>query len=198
MTGPLSGAMKEAAAGLLDAKAAADTLESVFLEAVAKPPVGPKQGKARTGAVARNEWAGLLSWAVAQGLAADPAETRERVDEKVPPPFTEIPFEGLHTPNGSTPGDTSEPETPARYTATDDGNALKLITEHRHRLRRVADMKKMVRLGRRSMGTRSRRPSNPRSGTGTSPAAAHGHEGSSRLQTQLHVGNRRIFRRTPG
>jgi putative DNA primase/helicase len=142
MTGPLSGAMKEAAAGLLDAKAAADTLESVFLEAVAKPPVGPKQGKARTGAVARNEWAGLLSWAVAQGLAADPAETRERVDEKVPPPFTEIPFEGLHTPNGSTPGDTSEPETPARYTATDDGNALKLITEHRHRLRRVADMKK--------------------------------------------------------
>jgi hypothetical protein len=74
MTGPLSGAMKEAAAGLLDAKAAADTLESVFLEAVAKPPVGPKQGKARTGAVARNEWAGLLSWAVAQGLAADPTD----------------------------------------------------------------------------------------------------------------------------
>jgi hypothetical protein len=105
MTGPLSGAMKEAAADLLDAKAAADTLESVFLEAVAQPPVGPKQGKARTGAVARNEWAGLLSWAIAQGLAADPTATRERVNEKVPPPFTEAPFE----PNGSTPKGDSQP-----------------------------------------------------------------------------------------
>jgi hypothetical protein len=109
MTGPLSGAMKEAAAGLLDAKAAADTLESVFLEAVAQPPVGAKQGKARTGAVARNEWAGLLSWAVAQGLAADPAATRERVNEKVPPPFTEVPFEpNGSTSNGSTPNALAE------------------------------------------------------------------------------------------
>jgi hypothetical protein len=108
MTGPLSGAMKESAAGLLDAKAAADTLESLFLEAVAQPPVGPKQGKARTGAVARNEWAGLLSWAVAQGLAADPAATHERVNEKVPPPFTEVPFE----PNGSTPNGGNHPDDP--------------------------------------------------------------------------------------
>jgi hypothetical protein len=83
-------------------------LESVFLEAVAKPPVGPKQGKARTGAVARNEWAGLLSWAVAQGLAADSAATHERVNEKVPPPFTEVPLE----PNGSTPNGGNHPDDP--------------------------------------------------------------------------------------
>src|SRR5215218_468336 len=108
MTGPLSGAMKESAAGLLDAKAAADTLESVFLEAVAKPPVGPNQGKARTRAVARNEWAGLLSWAVAQGLAADPTTTHARVNEKVPPPFTEAPFE----PNGSTSNGDTQPQAP--------------------------------------------------------------------------------------
>jgi hypothetical protein len=44
--------------------------------------------------------------------------------------------------NGSTPNDDteSEPAQPIKYTATDDGNALRLITEHGHRLRRVADM----------------------------------------------------------
>jgi hypothetical protein len=81
--------MKEAAAGYLDAKAAADTLESVFLDAVAQQPTSSKQSKPRTGAIARNEWGGLLAWAVGQARAADPDETRTRIDEKFPPLYTE-------------------------------------------------------------------------------------------------------------
>ena len=90
MTGHLAGAMKEAAAGLLDAKLAADTLESVFLDAV-----GPAAHRQQTGPVpdrrgGGNEWRGLLAWAVAQGRAADPAETVARVAEKVPSQVTEL------------------------------------------------------------------------------------------------------------
>jgi hypothetical protein len=81
MCGHLSGAMKEAAAGYLDAKAAADALESVFLEAVARPGSG-KQGAARNGAVARDEWLGLLAWAVGQARAADAGDTRLRIGER--------------------------------------------------------------------------------------------------------------------
>jgi hypothetical protein len=90
MTGPLAGAMREAAAGYLDAKLAADTLESVFLEVVAQPPISSKQGKSRTGNVAKDEWQGLLAWAVGQAQDADPDETRERINKKFPPPYTEI------------------------------------------------------------------------------------------------------------
>jgi len=61
MPGHLAGAMKEAAAGLLNATDAATALETAFLATVAQPPVGPKQGKPRSGAVARNEWRGLLA-----------------------------------------------------------------------------------------------------------------------------------------
>jgi P4 family phage/plasmid primase-like protien len=144
MMGHAAGAMKEAKAGLIDAKVAAVSIESVFVPAIMQQPSGSKQGKARTPAEAENEWRGILAWAVAQGKASDPAKTHERVNREVPPPFTEVPFEpNGSTPNGSTPNDASEPASkPATYTATDDGNALKLITEHRHRLRRVADMKK--------------------------------------------------------
>jgi Bifunctional DNA primase/polymerase, N-terminal len=83
MNSKLVGAMKEARAGFIDARAAADTLESMFLTAVGKAPNG-KQGAPRSGAIARNEWAGLLSWAVAQARAADLDEVRARVDAKVP------------------------------------------------------------------------------------------------------------------
>jgi hypothetical protein len=83
MNSKLTGAMKEARAGLIDANAAADTLEAMFLTAVAREPKG-KQGNARSGAFARNEWAGLLSWAVAQALVADLDEVRARVADKVP------------------------------------------------------------------------------------------------------------------
>lgn len=85
MVSVLTGAMKEAAAGLLDAPTAADTLESVFLTAVARPPASRGQGQPRTGATARSEWAGLLAWAVAQAQAADPAATQVRAESKVPP-----------------------------------------------------------------------------------------------------------------
>lgn len=84
MPGHLAGAMKEAAAGLIDATLAAHTLESTFLVAVAKAPQSSKQRPARTGAKARSEWSGLLAWAVAQGRAADVDATRTRSAEKVP------------------------------------------------------------------------------------------------------------------
>lgn len=85
MNSKLAGAMKEARAGLIDAQSAADALEGLFLDAVSKAPKG-KQGASRSGAIARNEWAGLLSWAIAQAQAADLDEVRARVAEKVPNP----------------------------------------------------------------------------------------------------------------
>ena len=88
MVGHLAGAMKEAAAGLLDALAAASTLESVFLEAVAQQPTSQRQGIPRTGAIAVNEWRGLLAWAVGQARVSDPEGTRRRIDEKVAPRVT--------------------------------------------------------------------------------------------------------------
>lgn len=84
MVGHLLGAMKDAAAGLLDARTAADTLESVFLDAVSrKPKTGSKQGASRTGPRALAEFAGILSWAVAQAIATDPAAHRHRISEMV-------------------------------------------------------------------------------------------------------------------
>ena len=89
--GHIAGTMEEAKAGLIDARVAADTFQSVFEPAVMRDPVGAKQSKARNLAEARSEWAGILAWAVAQGSASDPTATHERVKEKVP----EDPFEGL-------------------------------------------------------------------------------------------------------
>jgi hypothetical protein len=83
MVPKLAGAMKEARAGYFPAQLAADTFEGLFLDAVAQEPKG-KQGAPRSGAIARNEYAGLLSWAVAQALAADLDEVRARVEQKVP------------------------------------------------------------------------------------------------------------------
>ena len=95
MCGPLAQLMREAAAGLVDAKLAADTLASVFLAAVAEPASSARQGAPRTGAVARNEWAGLLAWAVAQGRAADPATTVAGLRER-------FSFDGLVAPRSVT------------------------------------------------------------------------------------------------
>ena len=81
-----AGAMKEARAGFIPVRLAADTLHSVFCEAVAKPPLaGSQQRAARNGARARAEYAGILAWAVAQANAADLDEIRRRVNEKMPP-----------------------------------------------------------------------------------------------------------------
>jgi len=80
-----TGAMKEARAGYLDARTAADTVGGLFLDAVGRPPVADgRQGDARNGAAARSEWAGVLAWAVAQAEAADLDTVRARVAEKVP------------------------------------------------------------------------------------------------------------------
>jgi hypothetical protein len=90
MVTKLVGAMKEARAGYFPAQLAADTLEGMFLAAVGKAPKG-KQGASRTGAIARNEWAGLLSWAIAQAQAADLDEVRARVEQKVPRSTEQMP-----------------------------------------------------------------------------------------------------------
>lgn len=83
-----AGAMKEARAGLYPAQDAANVIRAMFLDAVAQPPApGSGQKAARTGQAAEAEWAGILSWAVGQALAADPAETRARVEDKMPGNF---------------------------------------------------------------------------------------------------------------
>jgi hypothetical protein len=81
MTGHLAGALKEAAAGLYPARAAVGVLESAFLHAVAVDGHSPDQSAARTPGEAAEEWDGLLTWAVAQAKAADPADTLARVAE---------------------------------------------------------------------------------------------------------------------
>ncbi len=58
---------QDARAGVYPAQVAVDTLERLFLGAVALGgSTGQQQGIARTGPVARNEWRGLLAGAVAQ------------------------------------------------------------------------------------------------------------------------------------
>ena len=85
MVSVLVGAMKEAAAGLIEARLAADTLESMFLAAVAVAPIpSSEQGASRSGGIARSEWKGLLSWAVGQAKTADLDAVRARAAEKVP------------------------------------------------------------------------------------------------------------------
>ena len=84
MVGHLLGAMRDSAAGLLDAKTAADALESLFIDVVSRKPIpGSKQDKPRTGRRARAEFAGILSWAVGQAVSTDCAAHRRRVIEKV-------------------------------------------------------------------------------------------------------------------
>jgi hypothetical protein len=121
--GHIAGAMKEAAAGLYDAKLAADTFQSIFEPAVMKEPISPKQGKARSLAAARSEWQGILAWAVAQGIASDPAETIARVAKEVPPAVTEV--AGIEMPpkastNGSAPPPTGKRTSghPGRFSNT--------------------------------------------------------------------------------
>jgi hypothetical protein len=80
MTGHLTGALKEAAAGCYTARLAADTLQSAFYEAVTVDGHGAHQGGRRSREEAAEEWNGLLSWAVAQAQAADPTETLDRAE----------------------------------------------------------------------------------------------------------------------
>lgn len=83
MIGHSLGAMREAFAGLIDAKLAADTLDSVFCEAAGKSPCSTEQDAPRSLSAAREEFAGMLSWAVAQAAASDPQETLQRIAKEV-------------------------------------------------------------------------------------------------------------------
>jgi len=84
LSGPLAGAMREAMAGLLDAREAADTMEAVFLAAVGQVPRSSKQGPPRAGPRALGEYRGLLAWAIGQAVGSDPATTLARIADKVP------------------------------------------------------------------------------------------------------------------
>jgi hypothetical protein len=84
MVAVLAGAMREAAAGFYSAAEAIDVLRPMFIDAVTKAPVSDQQGSARSITQAESEFRGVLAWAVGQALAADPDDTRKRVDEKMP------------------------------------------------------------------------------------------------------------------
>jgi AAA domain/Bifunctional DNA primase/polymerase, N-terminal len=110
--GHISGAMKEAKAGFIDANAAAVAFQSIFEPAVMQQPIGPKQGKARSQAEAENEWRGILAWAVAQGSAADPAETRARIERMSADPFSGLYNGQQPSTNGSTAPSQPPPQPP--------------------------------------------------------------------------------------
>lgn len=77
-------AMREAAAGLYPARPVAEQLREVFVRAVSQPGKGAHQGAARSAAAAKAEWAGILSWAVAQALGDDPVARRAAIDARAP------------------------------------------------------------------------------------------------------------------
>ena len=90
------GALKEAAAGFLDARVVVDTLAQLFVAAATRP--GPGQ---RTEAEAIAEFASIVAWGVGQANAADLDEVRARTNEKMPEggmtmedPFGDKPREG--------------------------------------------------------------------------------------------------------
>jgi hypothetical protein len=123
--GHLTGAMKEAKAGLVDAQLAADTFQSVFEPAVMADPVGPEQGKARTLSEARSEWSGVLAWAVAQAFMSDPAETTARADREAP----KNQWEGIWTPDDPPPSASGSAPLPPQ-SSPDDFWTARPILEH--------------------------------------------------------------------
>ena len=77
----MAGAMKEARAGLYPAQLAEQRIGEIFLAAMA---VRDPERREVTDAQARSELRGIVAWAIGQALVSDPAETRARVDSKVP------------------------------------------------------------------------------------------------------------------
>ncbi len=82
MVSPLTGAMKEVAAGFYSGQRALLAMWEPFLAAKSKPFNGKP---AMTEAAARADFDGILSWAIGQALTADPDETRRRVAKEMPP-----------------------------------------------------------------------------------------------------------------
>lgn len=76
------GAMKEARAGYFPAQAAIDALQPMFITAATRAPTGGE--KQRTEQAARDEYAGILAWSVAQANAANLDEVRARTAKKMP------------------------------------------------------------------------------------------------------------------
>jgi hypothetical protein len=81
MTGHLTGALKEAAAGMYPARQAVKELGKVWRNEITQDGRGEKQRAGRSRDEAEEEWAGLLAWAVSQARAADPADTLARADK---------------------------------------------------------------------------------------------------------------------
>lgn len=111
MVGKCSDAMKEARAGLYPARAAADALEELFIASLAAPRPGSTRVKDAGGA--REEFAGIRSWAVGQAKALTEAELnriRAGAAERVP---SQTPEEG----------DAASPLAPVRDRAHGDAEA---------------------------------------------------------------------------
>ncbi len=83
------GALKEAAAGYLNARTVVETLGAMFVAAATRPPTGGE--RQRTEQAAADEYRAIVAWAVGQAMAADPEETRARTEDKMPTGGDEYP-----------------------------------------------------------------------------------------------------------
>lgn len=83
----LCGALREAAAGFIAARTVEQALRARFIAAATD---AAHQGLQRDPYRAADEWAGIVSWAVAQARTADPADTRRRLEAKMPAANIEI------------------------------------------------------------------------------------------------------------
>jgi hypothetical protein len=108
MVSVATGAMSEARAGLYPARAAAETLEALFADAVTTPMPGRA---VRTPATARSEWRGILACAVAQAQVADLQAVRARAAAAVP-------ADTLSFDAGAAPRRTSCPRSSGRLEAS--------------------------------------------------------------------------------
>lgn len=75
------GALKEAAAGYLNARTVLDTLGPMFVTAATRAPTGGE--RQRTEHAAAEEYRAIVAWAVGQARAADPEATRARTEAKM-------------------------------------------------------------------------------------------------------------------
>lgn len=160
MLSVLTGALKEAATGHLAAGTTITALRTDFITAATTEPVG-RQGHARTPGEAADEFHGILSWAVAQANAANPAQTRERLARTQPtvggtsstPPMRHLaPVPASTGTTGAVPAPKPEKAPSShlsvvpddadltaaialRHGPTEDGTARALVEQHADRIR---------------------------------------------------------------
>jgi len=83
----VTGALKEAAAGLFSAQVFLDWFEPEFITAKTRPPInGEFQMTASRAREVLWGYGGIIAWAVAQASTADVADTLERTHQKTPSP----------------------------------------------------------------------------------------------------------------